>query len=309
MKAKKIFLFITVVILVGVGVYLGQKYYVKFQKAKQERLFYEGRNAAWQRLQRDLQTQISQFKGEVGIVIKDMETDWEFSYEKTRLFPSASLAKIPLMAACFLAVEQGQIKLNRHIKLKAADKLSGSGLLKEMPAGTTFSIERLIGLMIYESDNTATHIITHLMGIDYLNKMFESFGLKNTRLSRRIADYHLRNKGVENYTTAEDMALLLDKIYHRKLGDKLVSDRCISLLKLTRINDRIPKYLPVEITVAHKTGLEHGICHDAGIVFSRNGDFIIVVLTKHTDANSAAAKEFIAKISLCTYNYFVQLKK
>ncbi|MCM8782596.1 MAG: class A beta-lactamase-related serine hydrolase, partial [Candidatus Omnitrophica bacterium] len=133
MKAKKIFLFITVVILVGVGVYLGQKYYVKFQKTKQERLFYEGRNAAWQRLQGDLQTQISQFKGEVGIVIKDMETDWEFSYEKTRLFPSASLAKIPLMAACFLAVEQGQIKLNRHIKLKAADKLSGSGLLKEMP--------------------------------------------------------------------------------------------------------------------------------------------------------------------------------
>ena len=306
MKAKKVFLFISIIIFLGVGAYFGQQHYGRFQKAKQEQLLYEARKTAWQALQQSIKSEIGQFKGEAGIVIKDLGTGWEFSYEKAKLFPSASLAKIPLMAACFLAVDQGRIKLDRNIALKSADKLTGSGVLKDMPAGTTFSVERLIGLMIYDSDNTATNIVTNLVGIDYLNNTFKSFGLKNTDLSRKIADYHSRDKGIENYTTAEDMALLLEKIYRRGLGNKNVSDQCISMLKLTRMNDRIPKYLPVDITIAHKTGLENGVCHDAGIVFTNKGDIIIVVLTKHANSNSAPSKGFIAKVSLHAYRYLEQ---
>src|SRR4030042_780623 len=134
MKVKKIFLFITVVILVGFGVFFGQQYYAGFQKAKQERILYDARKAAWQELQQRIKSEISQFKGEAGIVIKDLETGWEFSHEKAKLFPSASLAKIPLMAACFLAADQGKIKLDRNIALKPADKLAGSGVLKDLPA-------------------------------------------------------------------------------------------------------------------------------------------------------------------------------
>jgi beta-lactamase class A len=308
MKAKKTLFFITLFLLLASGGYFGLQYYAKIQKAKQEQLLYERRKAAWRELQQRVKTEISQFKGEAGIVIKDLETGWEFSHEKAKLFPSASLAKIPLMAACFLAADQGQIKLDRNIALNSSDKLTGSGVLKDMPAGATFSVERLIGLMIYDSDNTATNIVTNLVGIDYLNNTFKSFGLKSTDLSRKIADYRSRDKGIENYASAEDMALLLDKIYQRTLGNKNVSDQCISMLKLTRMNDRIPKYLPPEITVAHKTGLENGVCHDAGIVFTRKGDFTIVVLTKHANSNSTSSKEFIARISLHAYKYFEHLQ-
>src|SRR3989338_7440103 len=99
MKAKKTLLFITLVILVGFGVYFGQQSYVRFQKTKQEQLLYEIRKAAWQGLQQRVKVEISQFKGDTGIVIKDLKTGWEFSHNKDKLFPSASLAKIPLMAA------------------------------------------------------------------------------------------------------------------------------------------------------------------------------------------------------------------
>jgi beta-lactamase class A len=307
MKIKRILIFIGLFILLVFGAYLGQRYYAGLQKVKQERLTREFRKFAWQELQQRIKNEISQFKGETGIVMIDLETGWEFSYDKPKLFPSASLAKIPIMAACFIAADQGRIKLDRSIVLKPSDKFTGSGVLKDMPAGTTFSVERLIGLMIYDSDNTATNIVTNLVGINYLNNAFKSFGLKNTDLSRKIADYHSRDKGIENYTTAEDMGLLLNKIYRKELGSKSVSDRCISMLKLTRMNDRIPKYLPVETTVAHKTGLENGVCHDAGIVFTRKGDFIIVVLTKHANANSNLSKEFIAKVSLYANKYFEQL--
>lgn len=102
--------------------------------------------------------------------------------------------------------------------------------------------------------------------------------------------------------------MILEKIYRRNLVNKSVSEKCIGLLKLQRITDRIPKYLPVDIVTAHKTGLERGVCHDVGIVFTRRGDFLICVLTKHKDPNSNSTKEFIAKISLHTYNYFEQVQ-
>ncbi|MBM3244794.1 MAG: serine hydrolase [Candidatus Omnitrophica bacterium] len=306
---KKIFLFTTVILFAGLTGFFGRQYYDQYQNVKHERQLKNAREASWNELRHRINDEIKEFKGEAGIVIKDLQTGCEFSYNKAKLFPSASLAKIPIMAASFLAADQGRIKLDRNIALKGSDKLTGSGALKDMPSGTTFSVERLIGLMIYDSDNTATNMVTNTVGMDYLGKAFKNFGLKNTDLSRKIADYKSRDNGIENYTTAEDMALLLEKMYGRNLGNKSVSEKCIAMLKLTRMNDRIPKYLPVETIVAHKTGLEKEVCHDVGIVFTSKGDFIICILIKHANSNSVPSKELIAKISMHTYGYFIGLKK
>jgi len=305
-KMKKLFPNIFIAALLICGSYFGFRYYADLKEAKRQQVFFEKRKVAWQVLRQKLINEISQFKGEAGIVIKDLRVNWEVSHNKDKLFPSASLAKIPIMSACFLAAQEGRIKLNREIVLKSRDKFSGSGILKDMRPGITFSVEELIGLMIYDSDNTATNMLINIVGIDYLNNTFNSFGLKNTNLSRKIADFSSRDRGIENYTTAADMALILEGMYRRDLVNKDISGKCLKVLKLQRVNDRIPKYLPVDVTVAHKTGLERGICHDAGIVFSCKGDFLICVLTKHANLNSIASKEFIARIALHTYNYFTR---
>lgn len=306
-QVKLVTIILLLVLLAGFGGYVISEYRPDYVERQRSKAAFEKREQAWKSLEQILANEISQFKGKVGLVIKDLDMNWEISFNKEELFPSASLAKIPIMGASFLASKQGRIKLNRNIALKPADKLSGSGVLKDLPAGTTFNIERLIGLMIYDSDNTATNIVTKLVGTDYLNNSFKAFGLKHTNLSRKIADYQLRDKGVENYTTAEDMAFLLEQIYNRKLGNKDISEWCINFLKLTRMNDRIPKYLPAELAIAHKTGLEKGVCHDAGVVFTKKGDFIICVLTKYANSNSLPSKEFIATTALRVYSYFEDL--
>ena len=309
MKAKKIFLIIIVAILSACGSYPAYRYYTDLQEAKKQQVLIEKRKVAWKVLRQKLINEISQFNGEAGIVVKDLQTNWEIVHNKDKLFPSASLAKIPIMSACFFAAEEGRLKLDRNVALKSSDKLFGSGILKDTRPGATFTVEELIGLMIYDSDNTATNILTNLIGIDYLCNAFNSFGLKNTNLSRRVVDFSSRDRGIENYTTAEDMALILEQMYRRSLVNKNVSEKCLKLLKLQRVNDRIPKYLPVDVTVAHKTGLERSACHDVAIVFSCKGDFLICVLTKHANSNSAPSKEFIAKVALHTYAYFEQSRE
>jgi beta-lactamase class A len=307
MGKRNLLILLLLIIILPAGTFFSYRYYRSYKENQRNKLILEIRKANWLKLKQNLTNEVAKFKGEAGIIIKDLEMDWEISFNKDKLFPSASMAKIPIMAACFLAAEESRLKLSQNIKLKPSDKLSGSGILKTTYSDTEYSVEELIGLMIYESDNTATHILTNKLGIDYLNNSFRAFGLKNTQLSRKVADYHARSKGLENYTTAEDMAFILEKIYRRNLVNKDISEKCIGLLKLQRITNRIPKYLPVDIVIVHKSGLERGVCHDAGIVFTRKGDFLICVLTKHKDSNSNPAKEFIAKISLHTYNYFEQL--
>ena len=78
------------------------------------------------------------------------------------------------------------------------------------------------------------------------------------------------------------------------------------MLKKQKVNDRIPKRLPSDTVVAHKTGLERRICHDVGIVYSPNGDYVISALTKHRNRTARRAKRVISDISSITYDYYVQ---
>jgi beta-lactamase class A len=115
-----------------------------------------------------------------------------------------------------------------------------------------------------------------------------------------MMDFSQRSNGVENYTAASDIVYLLEKIYNKQLIDRAYSELILSFLKKQKIKDRIPRYLPKGVIVAHKTGLERGIVHDAGIVFSPKDDYIICVLTKKVKVYSKA-KKFIAQLSLLTY--------
>ncbi len=264
------------------------------------------RRAAWARLKEDTGKLIRGYNGWTAIVIEDLGTGRRIELDKDALIPSASLAKIPVMLAYFAAAEEGKVKFSDRVELKTSDKTGGSGLLKNACPGSDCSVEDLIYLMITESDNTAANILIGRMGLDELNRYFSKFGLKHTNLSRKMMDFHSRKDGVENYTTAGDMAYILEQLYRGRFLNKKASKKCLGLLSEQKINDRIPKRLPADTPVAHKTGLERGVCHDAGIVYTGKGDFLIVVLTKHTSPTARDSKKFISRLALLAYNYYYE---
>lgn len=245
---------------------------------------------------------LKKFPGQAGVVVKDLKTNWEISFNKNTLFPSASVVKIPVMLACFNAANEGRIALKDTLVLQNSYKVLGSGVLKATPEGTILSISRLIELMICHSDNTATNMLINLLGFDYLNDYFKKFGLKNTNLSRKMMDFKKRRNGRENYTTASDMAYALEKIYQGEVLNSDVSGQCLLFLKRQKLRDRLPAKLPTNIIVMHKTGLEYRVCHDVGIIPTPKGDFLVSVLTKGA-RYSRVAKNLIADIALYVYNH------
>ncbi len=243
-------------------------------------------------------------KVEYGFVIKKLE----FSGSKLlqlpeEQFPAASLIKLPILAAAFYAVKEKKVSLEEIITIRRKDITGGSGKLKALSLPRKFTFAQLLELMISSSDNTATNKVIEILDFEYINGIFKKIGLTGTSLARKMMDFSQRKKGVENYTNSVDIAHVLEKIYKRKLVNKKLSNLALSFLKKQKVNDRLPRYLPDQTIVAHKTGLERGVVHDAGIVYSPKGNYLICVLVKGIRSYSKA-KKFIAQFSLLAYNLY-----
>ncbi len=304
MKTKTTLLFIFFIVF-GIALFFSYKIYEKNLAISREQRVLNKKKEGWLRLKNTLENKIGNFKGKVGLVVEDLNTGWVISFNEDALIPSASLVKVPIMLSYFYAAQEDKVNLKENIKLKSFERVPGSKVLGKFPAGSQFMVEELFDPMITVSDNAAANALIDLLGFDALNAYFKKMGLKNTNIVRNMLDFRGRREGQENYTTAADMAYILEKLYRRQFLNQEVSDKCLILLNQQKINDRIPKNLPKdEVSVAHKTGLERHICHDAGIVYTQKGNFLICVLVKHGNRRALPAKKLISDIALSTYNYY-----
>ena len=270
---------------------------------EEKQVLYDLRQERWEDNSVNILKRLSSFTGEAGIMVKDLQTGWTFLHNEELVFPAASLVKIPIMVACFKAAQDGLLDLNEEYVLQRRDKVGGSGLIRRMRSGRVFTYEQLIDYMVAHSDNTATNVLIERLGFDYINNVFRELGLEKTVLRRKMIDFSARNQGTENYTNAAEISELLGKIYYGLCLNPEISEKCLEVLKRQKINDRLPRYLPRDVTVAHKTGLEREVCHDAGIVFTSSGDYIITVLVR-TWVGPKTAKNFIARLSSYFYQVF-----
>ena len=78
----------------------------------------------------------------------------------------------------------------------------------------------------------------------------------------------------------------------------------IGILSENKLNEGLPKYLPAGTKIAHKTGEIEGYKHDAGIIFTPKGDYLIVVMS-NTDS-PYGAEERIAILSKAVFEYFTE---
>ncbi len=245
-------------------------------------------------------------EGEYGIYIKNLDTKEEYSYNSNKKFDSASLYKLWVMAVAYQKIKDGSMSEAQELSapLKRLDDALSTSLPTPTPEGESppKEEEKLISMktndaifkMITVSDNYAALLVASRSGSINIANFIKSNGYSNSNFKQPPE------------TSAKDIGKFYEDLYRRKIIDNEYSNKMIDLLKKQALNDRIPKYLPKDIEIAHKTGELIGSKHDAGIVYGKKGDYIIVVLTDTEDPEFAA--ERTAKFSKEVFDYFENQK-
>lgn len=229
---------------------------------------------------------INEIPGKVGFYYKDLTDGLEIGYGENELFIAASVIKVPILIEVLRQIESGKINDHDIIRVEKEDKMPSCGALTYMRDGLEVSIKDLYTLMIIHSDNTATNILINLAGMDNINRTLSQLGCKDTKLNRLLFDSLEQEKGKENYISPYEMGYLLEKMYKKELLSKSISQEAQRVLKLQRLDSKIPYLLPNHIEIGHKTGEDSGITHDVGIIYSTK-PFIYCFTSNETHVISA----------------------
>lgn len=233
-------------------------------------------------------------KGTYGIYIKNLKTEEKYILNGDRVFEAGSLYKIWVMGEVFEKIKKGDLiedevlsqkidVLNQKFEIAPEDAELTTGVI-------SLTVKSALEQMITISHNYAALLLTEKIGVSNLKVFLEQNGFNKSSV------------GTPPKTTTTDMGLFFEKLYKGELTDQEASKKMIEILKKQKLNDGLPKNLPKEIQIAHKTGDIGWFKHDAGIVFAPNGDYIIVVMS---ESNSpSGAQERIANISKTVYDYF-----
>jgi beta-lactamase class A len=161
----------------------------------------------------------------------------------------------------------------------------------------TLSVNEALEKMIIISDNNAALLLSERVRLLNVASFLDMNGFLESKLGLK-----------DNYptTTPYDIALFFKKLYRGELANKEYTDKMLVLLKRQRLNGKLPKYLPDELVIAHKTGELDEFTHDAGIVYAPTGDYIIALLSESD--NRLQAEERISNVSKAVYEYFVKIE-
>lgn len=235
--------------------------------------------------------------GSYGVVVKNLKTGEFYSQNADKTYKSGSLYKLWVMGEVFEKVKDGTLDedqvlsesvetLNKRFDIdpEYAERSEGQ---------VSYSVKDALNQMITISDNYAALLLTLKIRLSTVSTYLSGKGFLESKVG---------TGGNPPITTPNDITMFLEKLYDGELADPIYSEKMLDLLKAQRLNDKIPKYIPDGVMIAHKTGELDEVTHDAGIVYGERGDYIIVVMSE-SDAPQAAA-ERVAGVSEAVYKYF-----
>jgi beta-lactamase class A len=218
--------------------------------------------------------------GMVALAARHLESGRTWRHNEHPRLPSASLIKLPILAAFWEAAEAAHIDPNERTDVPAGTPVEGTGVLTALAPGLPPTWSDLATLMITVSDNVATNLIIDRLGMEAIQAWIDKAGLADTRLERRMMDRTAMSSGRNNCTSAADMETLLSAIGAGTCVSGDASREMRRVLEAQQIQDRLARRLPEGVRVANKTGNFADVIHDAGILAWPGGTLVIAVLTQ-----------------------------
>jgi beta-lactamase class A len=269
-------------------------------------------------LENRIAARAAQVRGAViGVAFHDLESGASLYLNADDSFHAASTMKVPVMIELFRRVDDGLLSLDQAIPLRNefTSIVDGSPFTLSQGddsdssaygrIGHDVTVRELIDRMITRSSNLATNALIQLVDAKNANATAHALGARNIKVLRGVEDNKAFRAGLNNTTTARDLAVLMEAIETGRAASRKSCDAMRDVLLQQEFNTEIPAGLPAGTRVAHKTGWITGVLHDAAIVYPANRKpYVLVVLTRDIP-DDKVARSLIADVSRMVYESVV----
>lgn len=218
-----------------------------------------------------------------SIYFKDINNNYEYYYNKNRLYYSASAIK--LLEVIYIGEQN--IDINKTLVYKPSDARVSSIGMKSHKYYDSISIKDMVSYILKYSDNTAHFMLVDYIGAGTLNEYFKEYNINLTEEDPFISNFSLSL-----------VANLLDRIY------KLMDNSEYGVMLRDAMNNDYDNYLNFsDVKFLHKYGLYDIIYHDLGIYDGEDPYFIAVLSTYGNN------REVVRQISKKIYEIYEENKK
>lgn len=292
----------------------------------------------------------------IGVSAIHIESGKFFHHRQDEFFKMASTMKLPVAIYLLDQVRKGRISLEKMVRVEPYDLVLGSGAMGYYATypGFIISIHNLLEPMIAISCNSSTDLILHQIGgIKAVSKYIKSKGFKNIHLDSNCEDLYFLTSGVTNRpireertlsswkdflkkqdieqrrnaskeffhnkkdtTTPRDMTNLLIDLYSGSLLGEKYSNLLLENMERCTEKERIKRYIPENIRIAHKTGswwdnngtgYHYATFSDIGIIYlPKDKGHIALSIYSKSDINAKRQVHLknIAKVAKLIYSEF-----
>ena len=250
---------------------------------------------------------------QVGLAYIDLSNGDTLFLNADSSFHAASTMKVPVMIELFRRAAAGSFAMDQRLMLVnqfasiadgsqyALDSNSDSDTTLYHRIGQRVAIDTLLRLMITRSSNFATNTLIELVGAENVNRTMRSLGAQRIQVRRGVEDGKAFDRGLNNTTTARDMAVILRSIETGAAASPAATRAMREILLAQEFNEKIPAGVPAGVRVAHKTGEISAHSHDAAIVYPPGKrPYVLVVLTRGI-TDGAKSSKLISDISSLVY--------
>lgn len=238
-----------------------------------------------QNLKQQLEEQIAGYDGEWSVYCKNLTTEESFVIHDSPM-KSASVMKLFIMGTVYTAFENGELSRTDEI------------------------LELLHNMIVYSDNSASNELLSKLGNGNYADGIakVDAF-IESHEFSNMTVEYNGFNDPATNTSTdhfnqvaAKDCGKLLEDIYRRTWVNRTVSNEMESFLLSQDTRYKIPAGLPEGVLCGNKTGEMDTTENDAAIIYGKDCDYILVVLSSDWDSKDQAISR-IAELSRITYQY------
>jgi len=267
------------------------------------------------KLRSDVDAIMSSAQGRFAVVFEEFGNPGNsLSINENVVFHAASTMKTPVMVELWRQAELGERSLDDSILVRNTfysivdgspyemdiSRDGGDELYKAI--GQKRTLRELTFDMITLSSNLATNILIEEADAKRVTAFMRTIGADSILVLRGVEDMKAFDAGLNNRTTAHDLALLFR--YLLDMGD--AADEMIAILQEQKFKDMIGAGVPDGVVVASKSGSITNTAHDSGIVFLPDGRKYILVILGDQLANNDEGIRVGTEISRRIYDHMVQ---